>query len=149
MSTLFGESPELPPQIEEYKAPRITPFDFINAITHGKNNLMVDDWSERQYEAWMVNRGLSFGSDTVIQANEMNSRPHLDRKLQFDFLINIVRPKKRFNKWIKAEKTEAIDIIKEYYEYSNRQARQVVSLFDDHQLELLKQKLQKGGRNAR
>ena len=61
--------------IEPYKAPSISPFDFINAITYNKDDLMVDDWAEKQYAPYIVNKGLSYGADTVIQANEMNSRP--------------------------------------------------------------------------
>jgi hypothetical protein len=78
----------------------------------------------------------------------MNSRPHLDKKLQNSFLINTVRPRKRFNKWIKAEKIEAIEVIKEYYGYSTEKARQVLPLFDKNKLDYLRIKLIKGGRNG-
>ena len=130
---------------ETWKAPSITPFDFINAINYSKDDLIVDDWSEKQYIPYIVNKGLSYGSDTVIPANEMNSRPHLERKLQFQFLINTIRPKKRFNKWIKAEKIEAIELVKQYYGYSTEKARQVLPLLSKIQLDYLKQKLEKGG----
>jgi len=131
-----------------YKAPAISPFDFINAIHYSKENLIVDDWSEKQYNAFIINKGLSYGADTVIPANEMNSRPHLDKKMQFSFLINNIRPRKRFNKWIKAEKIEAIEVIKEYYGYSTEKARQVLPLLNDEQLDYLRTKLIKGGRNG-
>lgn len=130
---------------EPFKQPAISPFDFINAINHSKEDLIVDDWSEKQYVPYLVNRGLSFGSDTVIPANEMNSRPHLDKKLQFQFLINTVRPRKRYNKWVKAEKVEAIELIKTYYGYSTEKARQALSILTSEQLNHLKQKLEKGG----
>ena len=147
--TLFDETPIEKPKVEPYKAPAITPFEFINAITYSKEKLIVDDWSEKQYNSYIINKGLSYGSDTVIQANEMNSRPHLDKALQFSFLINILRPKKRFNKWIKPEKIEALEVIKEYYGYSTEKARQVLPLLDDLKIELLKTKLIKGGRDVR
>ena len=130
---------------EVYKKPSISPFDFVNAINYSKEQLMVDDWAERQYSPWLVNRGLSYGPDTVIYANEMNARPHLDRRLQFDFLINSVRPRKRFNKWLKPETVEALDLIQAYYGYSIEKARQVLPLFTDAQLLVLKEKLNKGG----
>lgn len=133
--------------VEPYKAPSISPFDFINSITYNKNDLMVDDWAEKQYTPYIVNKGLSYGADTVIQANEMNSRPHLDKKLQFQFLINNIRPKKRYNKWIKAEKIESIEVIKQYYGYSTEKARQVLPLLDQSKIDLIKQKLEKGGIN--
>jgi hypothetical protein len=88
---------------------------------------------------------MSYGADTVIYANEMNSRPHLDRRLQFDFLINTVRPRKRFNKWLKPETVEVLSTIQEYYGYSIDKARQVLPLLSDFQLETLKNKLNKGG----
>lgn len=130
---------------EVYKKPAISPFDFANAINHSKQNLIVDDWSEKQYNAWIVNKSMSYGADTVIYANEMNSRPHLDRRLQFDFLINTVRPRKRFNKWLKPETVEVLSTIQEYYGYSIDKARQVLPLLSDLQLETLKNKLNKGG----
>lgn len=144
INEVFGKAVE--EKVEEtWKAPSITPFDFINAINYSKDDLIVDDWSEKQYIPYIVNKGLSYGSDTVIPANEMNSRPHLERKLQFQFLINTIRPKKRFNKWIKAEKIEAIELVKQYYGYSTEKARQVLPLLSKIQLDYLKQKLQKGG----
>jgi hypothetical protein len=130
---------------EKYKEPSISPFDFINSINFSKEDLIVDDWSEKQYVPYLVNRGLSFGSDTVIPANEMNSRPHLDKKLQFHFLINTVRPRKRYNKWVKAEKVEAIELIKTYYGYSTEKARQALSILTSEQIDHIKLKLQKGG----
>ena len=105
----------------------------------------MDEWSERQYNPFIINKALSFGSDTVIQCNEMNSRPHLDKKLQFDFLFHIIKPKKRYNKWIKQEKLEAIEIVKQYYGYNNKKAQEVVSILSQQQLDSLRQKLQKGG----
>jgi len=130
---------------EDYKPPSISPFDFVNSIHFDKKELIVDDWSERQYNSFIINKALSFGSDTVIQCNEMNSRPHLDKKLQFDFLFHIIKPKKRYNKWIKQEKLEAIEIVKQYYGYNNKKAQEVVSILSQQQLDSLKQKLKKGG----
>lgn len=131
--------------VEPYKSPAISPFDFLNAINHTKHDMIVDDWSEKQYNPYVINKGLSYGPDTVIQANEMNSRPHIDKKLQFLFLLNTIRPRKRYNKWIKAEKIDAIEVIKEYYGYSTEKARQVYPLLSESQLNYLKEQLQKGG----
>lgn len=131
---------------EVWKKPSISPFDFINAIHHSKDALIVDDWSEKQYSPWLVNKGLSYGADTVIYANEMNSRPHITARLQFDFLINTVRPRKRFNKWLKPETVDALETVQEYYGYSIDKARQVLPLLSDVQLETIKKKLNKGGK---
>jgi hypothetical protein len=144
INDVFGQTAE-PVKEEVYKAPSISPFDFINAITFNKTELIVDDWSEKQYVSYIVNKGLSYGADTVIPANEMNSRPHIDKKLQFQFLINSIRPRKRFNKWIKAEKIESIEVVKTYYGYSTEKARQALSILNQSQIDYLKQKLEKGG----
>jgi hypothetical protein len=144
INNIFGQPVEV--KIEEvYKEPVISPFDFVNAINFSKDALIVDDWSEKQYVPYIVNKALSYGADTVIPANEMNARPHLDKKLQFQFLINNIRPRKRYNKWIKAEKIESIEVIKKYYGYSTEKARQVLPLLDQSMIDSLKQKLEKGG----
>jgi hypothetical protein len=78
----------------------------------------------------------------------MNSRPHLDKKLQNSFLINIIRAKKRFNKWIKPEKIEAIEVVKEYYGYSTEKARQVLPLLDASKIDVMRTRLIKGGLNG-
>lgn len=145
MKNALGFEVEAPKEEEVWKKPSISPFDFINAIHHSKEGLIVDDWSEKQYNPYLINRGLSFGADTAIYANEMNARPHLDRLLQFDFLINTIRPRKRYNKWLKAETVEVLDTIQEYYGYSKEKARQVLPLLSESQLRTIKSRLNKGG----
>lgn len=144
INNIFGQVVEDPPE-EVYKQPSISPFEFINSINYTKEDLVIDDWSEKQYNSYVINRGLSFGPDTIIQANEMNSRPHLDKKLQYQFLINIIRPRKRYNKWLKADKIDAIEVVKTYYGYSTDKARQALSILNPEQIDKLKQKLKKGG----
>jgi len=107
---------------------------------------MVDDVAEKAYNPFMVNRQLSYFQDTVLFANEMNVNSHLDNRLQFDFLINIVRKKKRFSKWAKAQKNDDVEVIKEYYGYSNNKARQVHSLLSSDQINDLKKKVYRGGK---
>lgn len=141
---LFGNSIAIKEE-ETYKSPSISPFDFLNSINYTKQNLVVDEWSEKQYNPYIINKGLSFSSDTVVQANEMNSRPHLNKKLQYEFLINTIRSRKRFNKWIKSEKIDELEIIKEYFGYSTEKARQVISILTPEQITIIKQKLKKGG----
>ena len=131
---------------EVWKKPAISPFDFANAINHSKEKLIVDDWSEKQYNPFIVNKSLSYGADTVIYANEMNARPHLEKRLQFDFLINTVRPRKRYNKWLKAETVDVLATVQEYYGYSIDKARQVLPLLSADQLEQIKNKLNRGGK---
>jgi len=124
----------------------MNPFDFLNAINDTKKHIIVDDITEKQYNGFMVNRGLSYFHDTVLLANEMNRYHHLDSKLQFDFLINTVRKKKRFSKWLKPDEAEAIEVVKVYYGYSNEKARQALTLLSESQLNELKKRTYKGGR---
>ena len=103
----------------------MTPFDFLNEINQGKKDLMVDDIDhqvEKQYNPFIINRGLSYFLDTIMDANEMNIRHHLDKKLQNSYLLNIIRKKKRFSKWHKAEKSELLEIVMEFYGYSIKRA---------------------------
>jgi len=130
---------------DKFKMPSISPFDFVNSIHYSKDNLIVDEWSEKQYNPFIINKSLSFGSDTVIQANEMNSRPHLSKKMQYDFLRSSIRPRKRFNKWIKSEKSEKIMLIQQYYKYNTDKACQVADLISDEQLNTIKNKMFTGG----
>jgi len=124
----------------------MNPFTYVNEITNGKKNIMVDDIAEKAYNPFMVNRGLSYFHDTVLMANEMNRYHQIDKRLQFDFLINIVRKKKRFSKWLKTEENSEIEVIKEYYGYSNEKARQIHSLLSSDQINELKKKVYKGGK---
>ena len=124
----------------------MNPFEFINAINTTKQDIMVDDITEKQYNSFMVNRSLSYFNDTVLMANEMNLNHHLDNRLQFDFFINIVRKKKRFSKWMKPETFSDVEVVKGYYGYSNEKARQALSLLTPEQINALEKKVTKGGR---
>lgn len=123
-----------------------SPFDFLNAINYTKDNIIVDDITEKQYNAFMVNRGLSYFNDTVLIANEMNQYAHLDNRLQFDFLINIIRKKKRFSKWMKAEKQDDVEVVMQYYGYSKQKAHQAAKLLSSDQINELRKKVYRGGR---
>ena len=107
---------------------------------------MVDDDCEKAYNSFMVNRGLSYFPDTIIIANEMNKHHQIDNKLQYQFLINMIRKRKRFSKWAKAQKESDIDAVKEYYGYSNEKARQALTLLSPDQITIIKNKVSKGGR---
>ena len=124
----------------------MSPFDFIKQINHGKKNL-IDETPilEKEYNTLIINRGLSFNHDTALFANEMNFHNHLDSKLQFDFLLNIIRPKKRWGKWIKRENNDVLELIKKYYNCSYEKARDYSTLLDDSQLDIIRQNIELGG----
>jgi len=114
-----------------------------------KKNLMVDEQSEKDYVPFIVNRGLGYFQDTVLLANEMNVNCHIDSKLQYDFLKGTVSKRKRFSKWLKEDNDEKVDIICQAYGFSRSNAKSVVTLFDNTQIELLKKRLDKGGYSKR
>ena len=107
---------------------------------------MIDDITEIAYNSFLINRSLSYFPDTVLAANEMNRNHHIDNRLQFDFFINIIRKRKRFSKWFKPEQISDLEIVKEYYGYSNEKARQILTLLSTEQINELKTKVAKGGR---
>ena len=124
----------------------MNPFDFVKQINQGKVNL-IDETPEleKEYKQFIINRALSFNHDTVLYANEMNFNNHLDSKLQFDFFLNTIRPKKRYSKWLKRENNEVLELIKVYYKCSYAKARDYATLLNDSQLDILRKHSDKGG----
>ncbi len=108
-----------------------------------------DPECESQYPPYVVNRCYSGFMDTILLANEMNLNSHIDKKLQYDFYINIIRPKKRFSPWLKKEKLDSLDCIKQYYGYSDEKAKVALKLLTQQQLEFIKAKLNRGGKHER
>ena len=109
----------------------MNPFDFLKAINETKEDLIVDDATEREYNAFIVNRGLSFFIDTIMYVNEMNQLAHLDNKLQFDYYINSIRRRKRFSKWHKKIEDEDVSAIMKCYGYNIEKAKQAAVLLSD------------------
>ena len=121
--------------------------DYLPAINHTKKNLLDSDdvmW-EKKYPAFMVNKVLSGFSDTIMLTNEMNRNHFLDRDMQFQFLLNSIRSKKRFTPFLKASKIKDIECVKEYYGYSNEKAKSALDILTKEQLKLIKERLYKGG----
>ena len=144
---------ELGPPVEvvdeksfEVKTKKISPFDFANSINFTKENLIVDEATEKEYNPFIVNRAMGFAADTVIPANEMNSRPHIDNKMQYDFLCAVVRKSKRYSKWIKSEE-ENLEAIQQYFGYSFNKAKEALRILTSEDIEKIKVKLarSKGG----
>jgi len=121
--------------------------DYLNAINHTKEKLLDsddEDW-EKKYPPFVVNKCVYPFQDTIMLVNEINQLPHLDKKLQFDFLLNSVRSRRRFSPWLKANKLDNLEDVKEYYGYSNEKAKQALDILTDEQIATIKQKLNKGG----
>jgi hypothetical protein len=125
------------------------PFDFINAINQGKDIIRESEnpeQMEKDYSAFMVNRGLSYYPDTLFYANELNMLAHIDSLLQNDYYLNSVRPRKRFSKWAKREKDSDLEAVQEYFGYGYNKAQQALTVLSTQQLNELKERLEKGGK---
>lgn len=124
-------------------------FDFVNAINDTKIDIIAESddpkATEEEYVPYLTNRALSYFQDTILFANEMNTNIHLPKRMQFDYLINNVRKRKRFSKWEKVEKTEAIEVVSAYYECSLSKAREIVKVLTDNQIDDLRKRITKGG----
>jgi len=115
----------------------------LNSINFTKENLSEDI---KEYPPFIVNRCLSGHLDCVMFANEMNKYHFLDKDMQYNFYLNILRKRKRFSPWVRKEKISDLEFVKKYYGYSNEKAAQVLKILTNEQLLFIKQKLDTGGK---
>ena len=125
--------------------------DYLKAINQTKEPLLdtEDEQWEKKYAPFIVNKCLAPFSDTIMLVNEINQQHHLDKKLQFDFLINSLRPRNRYAPWMKAKKLKNLEYVKEFYGFNNAKAKSALDILTDEQISAIKEKLNKGGRNGK
>tara|TARA_B100001013_G_C24614721_1_gene444680 strand:+ start:357 stop:800 length:444 start_codon:yes stop_codon:yes gene_type:complete len=125
--------------------------EYLKALNQTKEPLLdsEDEMWEKKYMPYIVNKCLMPFPDTIQLVNEINQLHHLDKKLQFDFLLNSLRPRKRYTPWMKAKKLDNLEHVKEYYGYNNEKAKAALDILDDDQISAIKNNLNKGGRNGR
>jgi hypothetical protein len=120
--------------------------DWLNSINQSKRNIMDEDpSSKKEYPPYIINKCLSAHIDALMYSNEMNKYHSLDKKLQYDFLINTLRIKKRYSPWIRKDKIKDLDVVKSYYKYSNEKAEQALKILTQEQITFIKQRLETGG----
>ena len=120
--------------------------DFLTSINSSKENLVEKEpLCEKEYIPFVVNKCLSYFPDTIFYANQINVRPGLDKKIQYDYLRLSVSKRKRFSKWFKEEKNDNIKLIQEYYGYSYRRAKEVLECLTDDNIRTIKDSLKTGG----
>ena len=120
--------------------------DYLTSINQSKKSVVIDEESEKAYPPYIVNKCLAAFHDTVLFANEMNIYTHLDKKLQYDFFINSINPRKRFSPWAKKTSIDYLSAIKEYYGYNDDKALQALRILSKDQLEHIKKLVDKGGK---
>ena len=121
--------------------------DYLNSINFTKKDLMKSDDKDwvKKYPAFIVNKILSGFQDTIMLVNEVNRNHFLDKDMQYWFLLNSIRSKKRFSPFLRANKLKDIEVVKEFYGYSNEKAKSALDILTKDQLKLIKEKLYKGG----
>ena len=121
--------------------------EYLNAINFTKKNLMDSDdllW-QKKYPAFIVNKILSGFQDCIMLVNEMNRNHFVDKDMQFQFLLNSIRSKKRYSPFLRSSKLKDLDVIKEYYGYNNDKAKTALDILTKDEVKLIKEKLFKGG----
>jgi len=120
--------------------------DWLNSINFNKDNLIEEDPSEiKNYPPYIINRCLSGHLDCIMYANEMNKYSFLDKDMQYSFYLNTLRKKKRFSPWLRKDKVTDLEIIKQYYGYSNEKAYNALKILTPEQISYIKQRLDTGG----
>ena len=120
--------------------------DWLNSINFNKENLIEEDPSTiKDYAPYIMNRCLSGNIDSILFANEMNKYSFLDKDMQYSFYLNTLRKKKRFSPWLRKEKVTDLEIIKQYYGYSNEKASNALKILTPEQINYIKQRLETGG----
>jgi len=121
--------------------------EYLNAINFTKKNLMDSDdllW-QKKYPAFIVNKILSGFQDCIMLVNEMNRNHFMDKDMQFQFLLNSIRSKKRYSPFLRSSKLKDLDVVKEYYGYNNEKAKVALDILTKDEVKLIKEKLFKGG----
>ena len=127
----------------------LSPFDFMNAASFSKKNLIGEsdnpELTEKEYNPYIVNRGFTYFEDTILHANEMNQRHELFPGAQFEYYRSVLRKRKRFSKWHKAEKNNDLDAIQQVYECNRTVAKMYLKVLTEEQLKSVHEKLVIGG----
>ena len=121
--------------------------DYLNAINFTKKNLMdsEDTLWQKKYPSFIVNKILSGFQDCIMFVNEMNRNHFVDKDMQFHFLLNSIRSKKRYSPFLRSSKLKDLDVVKEYYGYNNEKAKVALDILTKDEVKLIKEKLFKGG----
>lgn len=120
--------------------------EIVPSILQSKKNVFEDDPDYKDYNPFIVNRALSFHADCIPYVEEMNFLHHLDKDMQYQYLINTIRPMKRkFAPWQKSQVEKDLECVKEYFGYSNQKAKEALRILTDEQIYEIKRKTDKGG----
>lgn len=120
--------------------------EIIPSILQTKKCVINDDIDAKDYVPFVVNRAMSYHMDCVLYANELNMKPGIDKDMQYQYLLNSIRPMKRkFQPWQKSSAEKDLDCVKEYFGYSNQKAREALRILTDEQIAEIRRRIDKGG----
>lgn len=126
-----------------------SPFDYINAISYEKKDIIRQsdnpELEEKQYVPWITNKTLSYFEDSILYANEMNKYSFLSNQMQFDFFLNSINKRKRFSKQSKKIVTDDVKAVATYFGYSLKRAEETMKYLTSYQIKEIKQKTDTGG----
>lgn len=105
-----------------------------------------DELAEKGYKPFLVNKAMSYHQDSIHHANFMNEYGFLDNKLQYEFLLNSLRKRKRFAKWHKKTEDETVDLVMEYFGYGRSEAIQAINVLTDKQIDHIRGSFDRGGK---
>lgn len=130
----------------------INVFSYIDAISFSKTDIIREsenpEETEKKYSPFMTNRALSYHIDSIMYVNEMNIHAaNLPNIMQFDYLINSIRKRKRFAKWSKPQHDSDLEMVMGYYNYGRVKAEAALKVLTSDQLAIIKSRTYKGGAN--
>ena len=109
--------------------------EYLNAINYTKDDLFADEEADKGYVPFVINRCLSYFPDTIMQVNELNVNPNVSKKMQFDYLRNAIRKRKRFSKWLKNTKDDRLESIKLHFGYGDKKALEAMRILSDEKID--------------
>mgnify|MGYP003337973899 CR=1 FL=1 len=124
----------------------MSPFDFADIILRKKKleDFEIVDFDD--YKPFLVNRSLSSHLDCILHVNALNQYPSMDNDMQFQYLLNSIRPMKRkFVGWNKAEVLKDLECVKEYFGYSNMKAKEALRILSEEDIAEIRRRTEKGG----
>lgn len=126
---------------------KTNPFDFVKSVSSDKKDIMVDEIEEKSYAPFLTNKALSYHQDSVFFSNEMNIRHSTENRLQYLFFLNTLRKRQRFSKWQKPYTSKKLDVIKQYYDISTKEAKDYMSILSDSDVRKMKKRMKTGGKD--
>jgi hypothetical protein len=121
------------------------PFVYADSVSFTKTDIMDTPSAETGYLPFMVNKAMSYHPDAIFAANLMNMNGHLDKKLQYHYLLNTLSKKKRFAKWVKPVASLDLEAVMEYFGYGIHKAENAMMILKPDDIAMIHSRLEKGG----